>query len=368
MAQNSHSTSSTARLSLINVIKLAGAYCAFCIGSGFASGQEARLFFAAHGLYSFGALAISLILFMWFGSAVMLKGHQLRTTSTSAIFRQYCGKHLGYALEAFILLFLFSVVVIMISGAGATMTEYYGLNPYVGRVLMAAASTLAIIFGLRRLITIIGFIGPLIIAICLAAGIAGILHNPDGITEAAQNIHNFDLPKAAPHWALSGLLYTAFMVVGSAPFFSGLGTAARNPKEALYGGILGGFLLIGAAAILSTGILANLEEVFDKEMPALAMAGAALPWLADIFAVILLLGIFFTAAPMLWSVCNRFAPDGTPRFRLTALILGVAAFFGGLLPFGQLVAFVYPKTGVIGLFFMICVLLHPVIKKYNKKD
>ena len=354
-------------ISPINVLKLAGAYCAFCIGSGYASGQEVSQFFTSQGLLSFGALAISMALFMWFGSTIMMRGFDLNIKSTNNIFREYCGKYIGMALEIFIPIFLFSVVVIMVAGSGATLSEYYGMNPYVGRVLMAAAATVTVFFGLSRLVTVIGIIGPVIIVISLVVGVLGILHGTVEISNVESTMANLEVPKASSNWAMSGLLYAAYMVMGSAPFFAGLGTQANTRKEALVGGLLGGFLLIGAAVVMSTGMLMNIDTVFNKEVPALAMAGATAPWIADVFAVVLMLGIYSTAAPMLWSACNRLALDGTPRFKIAAVVLGVAAFIGGQLPFGQLVGFIYPNMGKLGILFLVCVLLAPFIFKNRKK-
>lgn len=353
-----------AKINWFNVVKLSGAYCAFCIGSGFASGQEVRLFFTSYGLYSFGALAISMALFMWFGSVLMLKGFNLRIRATNTIFGQYCGKIVGAALEAFVPIFIFSVVVIMISGAGATLSEYYGLHPYAGRILMAVMSIVSIIFGLSRLVNIIGLIGPVIIVISLIVGALSIINAPGDFSDVISMNETLEVPQAASSWALSGLLYAAFMVLGSAPFFSGLGTEARNPKEAVFGGLLGGFLLILAAGVMSTGMLYHLGTLFDKEVPALTLASNLSPALAHFFAVVLILGIYSTAAPMLWSVCNRVATDSSSRFKIAAIVLGTIALLGGLLPFGQLVGFIYPKTGLVGILFMVCILLHPLLKKY----
>jgi len=59
--------------------------------------------------------------------------------------------------------FLFGVFVVMISGAGATLTEYYGLHPMVGRVGMALVSFITVSLGLDKLSKILGGIGPIII-------------------------------------------------------------------------------------------------------------------------------------------------------------------------------------------------------------
>ena len=356
-------TSTDKTLHVGRVIRLAGAFCAFCIGSGFASGQEVLQFFTSHGLYSFGALAICLVLFMWFGSTIMAAGHRLRLASSSDIFSYYCGPLLGRVFEFVVPLFLFCVFVIMVSGSGAMLEQHFQMPRAVGAGIMAVVATLTVAFGLNRLVQVIGVIGPVIIALSILVGVLGILNGTVGFEGVEAATAGLNLPKAADNWALSGLLYAAFMVFGSAPFFAAMGTEAPTRRDALFGGLTGGFFLIVAATIMSTGMLCNIAAVYDKQLPALAMAGGTSALLGNGFAVILFCGIYTTAAPMLWSVCNRVFQDGTPRFRLCAVVLGILAFFCGMLPFGTLVGTVYPYTGYLGLLFMLLVAFGQLVRK-----
>lgn len=347
----------------MNVLSLAGAFCAFCIGSGFATGQEVMQFFTSHGLYSYGALLICLVLFMWLGSSIMITGERLKLDTTTDIFSYYCGPYLGKVFEFFVPVFLFCVVVIMYAGAGAIIGEYYGVNPNFGRVVMALVALLSVIFGLNRLVKIIGSIGPVIIFLSLAVGVVGLLTSPDGLVKNAEAMAALEVPKAASNWAVSGVLYAAFMIFGSAPFFAGMGSEARGRREAKWGGLIGGFCLIGAATVMSSGLLANITAVYDKQVPNMALAGSTSQVFAWFFSAILFCGIYTTAAPMLWSVCNRLALDGTRKFKLIAVILTVLAYFGARLPFNQLVGTIYPYTGYLGLAFIICLLYRQAVPR-----
>ena len=44
----------------LNVVKYAGAYIAFIIGSGFATGQEIIQFYTSYGIWGIGSVAISM--------------------------------------------------------------------------------------------------------------------------------------------------------------------------------------------------------------------------------------------------------------------------------------------------------------------
>lgn len=351
-----------------DVISFGGAYIAFCIGSGFATGQEIMQFFTYFGYYGIGAVIISLVLFSWFGGAIMETGYKLQLTSGNSIFKYYCGNILGTFFEWFTPLFLFAVFVIMISGGGATLNEYYGFNPYIGRVLIAILALATVLLGLDKLIKIIGMIGPVIIGCSLLIGILSIIKNPDGLKQATEIMATIDVPRAASSWWLSGFLYAAYSFVGVAPFLAGMGASAKSKKDAILGGTLGGFTLIVALMIMNLGLLANIKDIYTKQIPSLYLAHQVLPIIGVLFSVILLAGIYTTAVPMLWSVCNRFTKDSTREFKILAVGLTIAAFIGGMLPFGKLVGIIYPYTGYMGALLMGGVFYKHFIRKENNNS
>lgn len=61
------------KVSVSNVFKLSGAYIAYLIGSGFATGQEVMQFFASFGIYGIFAAIVSALLFCFLGSTLMIK-------------------------------------------------------------------------------------------------------------------------------------------------------------------------------------------------------------------------------------------------------------------------------------------------------
>ena len=62
----------------LNVIKYAGAYIAFIIGSGFATGQEIIQFYTSYGIWGIGSIAISMFLFAWVGGTVTDMGFRTK--------------------------------------------------------------------------------------------------------------------------------------------------------------------------------------------------------------------------------------------------------------------------------------------------
>ncbi len=338
----------TEKLDFKHVATCAGAMVAYLIGSGFATGQEIMQFFTSYGLGGIGALVIAFVIMTYCSAVIMEDSHRMQLTSAASIFTHYCGRWLGGLITLYVPFLLFSIFVIMISGAGATLSEYYGINPYVGRVAMSvlAASTAAL--GLNKLTEIIGRIGPLIIAFIVVIGLISAFGSDVTFQEATQTAVELNIPRAAPTWWMSGFLYSAFCTTTAVSFFAGMGTQAKGCRNARISGFLGGALFIAAAIVINLGMLFNIEALVGKEIPVLYMADHISPISGVIFSVVLICGIYTTAVPMLWSTVNIFSEDGTKKAHILCVVLTAIAFCFGLLPFETLVNAIYPFSGCVG--------------------
>lgn len=366
------------QVSVLNVIKLAGAYIAFTIGSGFATGQEVLQFFTAYGVNGLIGALVAMALFAALGAALMMKGHELQLQVQTEIFRYYCGKYIGYLLEAFTIVCLFCVVSIMIAGSGAVAGEYFGIDPVIGKVAMAMLCVATVLLGLNKLVDIIGSIGPVITVFTIAIGLVTLATSDylGNQLTAAQAQALFDLRATAGWWFgkyaaldtawFSGVLYAACMVLGGIPFLAGLGTRAQSRAEAMWGGIVGGVFLMLSVLVIVVAMLCYPDIVVKLEVPNLFLAEQHLPLLAMIFSVVLLLGIYSTAAPMFWLVLNRIQGFGISRTVMIGitLVLGVVAYFGAQIGFGQLIGILYPFMGQVGL-VMIPVIFARAGKREN---
>ena len=78
-----------------------------------------------------------------------------------------------------------------------------------------------------------------------------------------------------PLWIViivTALNYVAHNIVAGVPFISKVGTQAKNGKEALWGGLLGGILLGLCALALNFGMLTTYDQVYMLEVPGLEFA------------------------------------------------------------------------------------------------
>ena len=350
-------------INILNVIKIAGAFIAFIIGSGFATGQEIMQFFTSNGLYSLVSILISLILFVYFGSTIMSSGFDYGEYEKYSPYKYFCGDKVGLFYEYFVPVLLFISVVVMISGAGATLQEYYNLNYYVGCAMMTNLVLIAFICGLNGLVNIIGFIGPVIVIFSLLVGFIILFENLDGLKNISQAMTEVNLTKAGGNCIKSGVLYTSYNMVSGLFFFTALANSANNKEEAKLGATVGSLLLMIVILVMNFALLSKIKNIYKLSIPTLYFAKSISPLLGKIFSIILLCGIFSTAAPNFWTVCNKISKQGRYNEKIVALIISMGAFLGGLFPFEKLVSKVYPLTGILGILLFICIFFKQISKK-----
>ena len=103
--------------------------------------------------------------------------------------------------------------------------------------------------------------------------------------------------------------------------------------------------------------MCNIELIHNAQVPSLVLAEKINPILAGVFVVIVLMGIFSTAVPLLWMLGHKAGPDKTKKFNITTVILVLAALILSVLPFTVLVNKVYGLSGYVGIFAMAFTLI-----------
>lgn len=355
-----------------NVLKFAGAFIAYLIGAGFATGQEVLQYFASYGYQGLLVASFVLLCFVYVGYEFIVTGYCERFANTNDIYRHYCGKYIGGFYDYFSIAFIFMSYIVMPGGAGATVNQYYHLSPVIGSIVMMILSVVTVVCGLGRIVEVIGSIGPLIVVIAIGVGLGGIVKNPAGISEGAALVSSgaLEITKVGSNWLMSGTSYVGFCMLWLAAFLAAMGTKANSRKEAALGTTLGAIAFIGGAVVLMLGLLTCFKDLYASDIPSLIIAEKLWPPLASLFSAIILAGIYTTAVPLLWSVSARFAQEKTAKFYgLTAALAAVACFVALKLPFRQIVNVIYGINGYVGILLILFMLAKTfgLAKKIRKR-
>lgn len=351
------------KVSWSNVIKFAGAFVAFLIGSGFATGQEILQYFTAYGMKGLLAGLFTLICLVYVGGDFIATGFRQRFSNTNDIYRYYCGRYIGGFYDYFAIAFLYMSYIVMVAGAGATLAQYYGLPVYAGCVGMAFVSAFTVTFGLGRIVDVIGTIGPAIVLFAIGIGFAAILKNPEGIAQGARMIEAAEvkMTKVGTNWLTSGMSYVGFSMLWLAAFLAAMGQKANSAKEAVIGTTLGAAGFVAGIVIMMLGLLANIDAVAMTDIPSLILAERIYPPIATIFSIIIMGGIYTTSVPLLWSVSARFSAEKTRKsYLLTAGLAASGCAVSLLLPFQRIVNIIYGINGYVGILLILFMIVKTV--------
>lgn len=163
----------------------------------------------------------------------------MRNEDPTKIFEYYTGPIFGKFLHYFVPFFLFSVYIIMISGAGATLEEYYGMNPYTGRILMSLIVYITVIFSIERIVQVLGNIGPVIILFRIVVCIYNLSIHYDNLPNSIAYYNSVDVPQPANNAYLAGLMFPSYNMMAILGLLASIGQTAENKKTAIWGGIFG---------------------------------------------------------------------------------------------------------------------------------
>lgn len=332
---------------------LAGAYISVCIGSGFATGQELLQFFSSQGLISILAGFICMVIMSYCGFKLLYIGKTNMLRSSNDIFIYLFGNTIGNIFKIIIPIFSLCSFIVMISGAGSAMNQYYGINKTLGGIILALLALVSVMLGMNKVLDILGNIGPAIIIVAIGVSIATICNNYENIRNINETINNLNIIKAVDSWWISAIIYSGLNIIFAAPFLAGAGKTVKNIKNCKHAGIVGGVLLMSAAMFINIALLSDINNVHIQEIPTLYMAKNISNLVGNIFSIILILGIYTTAAPLLWNVCNSCYEEKTTGFNIMAILCTILGIFGGMLPFAYLVNFMYPISGTLGVIIII---------------
>lgn len=366
---------SAANVRPAKVFQFAGTLVGTLIGSGFASGQEVMQFFTSYGVPGIFGSIVTTILFAVLGAVFMNYGYKHAKSADFSSFRFFCGKYIGTFLEWFTILFCFLVGIIMISGAGATFNQYFGLPQFAGSAIMAAIALASALLGMDRIVKLLGSIGPVAIIFLIVIALVALSSNWENIGQADAAIAAAGdsvirgVGDSSAWWIVGAVMYVAYNILAGVPFISKMGTEAASRKEAILGGAFGGVLLGLCAICLNLAMLSTYSEVSVQEVPALQFATMISPVVGVVFAVVLLIMIYNTIVPMIISVANQISSEEKDPVKYKGIIvaLAIVMLIGGQLPFSTLVNVVYPFVGYFGIAFMAVILVQYIRWHFSGK-
>ena len=332
----------SSKISFTVILSAVGAFAAYAIGSGFATGQECLQYFASWGPkgYLVALLCSCLLLGVTFPSMVRVGFNHLDDfEKESDSYQFYAGKALGTVIDYFSVVLVFLVLIAVYAGCGATIKQYFHLPEYIGTILIGIASAAVVMLGLKRMVQVLGFLGIVFIIYIVSFGIYSYVTNDAGITQTAARLPEYieegKVLQAGifgiynPVW--SGLNYAGVVLVTSFPFIVALGQRAHSGMESALSGLSAGVVFHLPALCSCIAMLSHMDYIaaYGQQVPMLASITEALPAISWSYTLILLLGIFTTVTGYTWFLTERFTEEGTKANRILCVAVTLVCMVAG---------------------------------------
>lgn len=327
-------------------LKIASVIIGTIVGAGLSSGQEILIFFGLYGKKGFLGILICCLIYILLLYVVIDLTLKFNLKSYRDLVILVLGEKLGTVVELIMTFFIFSGNVIMLSGCGALLNEYFGINKLTGIIIVTICVFIISIYSTKGLVAINSFIVPfstitiliITVLVLIKAGTGSTIEN--SIKELIPFKKNF---------LLSTFLYSTFNITGVTGVVCPMVNEYRNKAKFFKGCIIGSVVLTLLALSINLSIILEAPGSFYCEIPNLFIAkkfGIILPMFVSIA---ILLEMFSTQISELYSLSKRIETSTNFSHIFTvALILTFTIPFT-FIGFANLISIVYPAYGYIGL-------------------
>jgi uncharacterized membrane protein YkvI len=233
---------------------------AVVIGGGYATGRELAEFFLSNGPWGgLFAILFATLLFSIFCSLTFVAARRFQAYDYKSFFKQL----LGPAWHLFELAYLIFVVLILAvygAAAGAIGNAVFGAPLWTGTVLLAACIAAVVAFGnkaVERLFRDVSYYLYAIYALFIVLALWKF---------GARIPGGFAAYQQTPGWALSGLTYFGYNIVGAVVILPVLRHLLRD-RDAVIAGTIAGPLTMLPALLFFVPMVAFYPEVQSATLP-----------------------------------------------------------------------------------------------------
>lgn len=350
-------------MSLKKVMAVCGSCIGLYIGSGFASMQEVLQYEASYGSLFWVVIAVTAAIYLYTNLSFSANGARQKLERGGDIYKVYCGKKMGAFYDWFAALFCYMSFIVMLGGANSTAMQQWALPNGAGAVLLAAVAVATVACGLEGIVKALSFLGPLIVVFLLVvvgySAATGSLGLEAGAAAIDSGIYEISQIGGGNPLA-SGASYGGFVILWFAAFLGELGARERL-SDVRRGMLLSSLFIFGTAALCCVALISNIDLVWDAPIPTLVLANRMSPALGLVFALVIFVGIYTSAVPLLWTGVKRVATEGTRRYKLVAVAGGVlGCVVACLVPYAPLLSVLYGLNGYLGFALMVFMVVHDV--------
>ncbi len=353
----------------LNSMKIALAFSGCFLGAGFVSGQELWQFFLSFGIRGIAGYFLSVALLFIFGVLLMKLASHSKISECDKLIIRADNKFLRAFISVAEVFFLAGIFVIMTAGVGELFHQTLSLKKHIVSALFVVLIFVLCLGGHRRMVAVFSLTVPLLVVFTLAVCVLSIqkLGFPDftSVQAAAQPGTNPLLSS----WWVSAITFVCYNLFSSVQILAPVGALIDSNRK-IYKGIFFGTVILALIG-LSIFISMSLCIVsYQAPLPMLYAASQLSPILGAIYSFLLFCGMLGTALSSAVAVVHfTIEKSAKPKIKIPcAAIVCIAAYFGSLVGFGELIGTIYPICGYLGVLALTALCEHYIyLKNKNRR-
>lgn len=319
------------------------------IGAGYASGRELWEFFGSEsGL----AIILFAILFSICCTVILTISANKKSTHYLPVLQSIMGERLSRIYDFMIIIYLFSVTVIMLAGGGATL-EVVHVPYWLGTVIIGGMVVLLFLWDTKGMTSMNAFIIPILIVFLL------------GVLIAFQSLQGFPIEfrfDNQSNWP-AALTFTALNILPLIAVLGAIGNEIKQKGEIWIASIGSGIILGGISYLYNESLLQVAGDIMLYEIPLFAILKHYPYFMVLIMSALLWLAIYTTAASGVFGLLSRSREwIKGPAWLIALLLISIMAPLTTI-GFSTLVSVLYPLYGVLNLYVLASLLLYPIIHR-----
>ncbi|TMW72016.1 YkvI family membrane protein [Alteribacter natronophilus] len=322
------------------------------IGAGYASGRELWEFF---GNESGLAILLFAILFFICTYVLMTISHEQKSGHYLPVLQALMGKKLTRLYDGMIILYLFSVTVVMIAGGGATL-EVLHIPYWYGVLIISVLLVMLFIWGISGMTSMNAVIIPVLIVFLVGTLITFQWTAGFEVTFNLEAQHNWP----------TAFTFTALNILPLVAVLAAIGSKIRHQGE-IWIASGGSALIMGVISYLyNESLLVVAHEVMLYEIPLFAILKHYPYFMVLVMSGLLWAAIYTTAASGMLGLCTRLREYIGMPFWLISLLLALTMIPLTTIGFSTLISVLYPLYGILNLYILAAILLYPILNKFDE--
>lgn len=342
-------------VSFKNITGIALAFIGLLVGAGFATGQEVVQYFTAFGINGVWGIVVAGVIMTVAGTVFLQLGSYFHASEHNAVFRKVSHPIVSKMLDVAVIFTLFAVGFVMLAGAGSNLAQQFGWPTWVGSTAMMVLVLVTGLLDVDKVSNVIGLLTPtIIIAVIVLLGYT-LMNMPADSAAVIETASQTDTPIG--NWLVSALNYNGLALILAVSMSLVIGGDHISPREAGWGGIIGGFVYSILLAIAGFVLLMGADKIVGSDVPMLVLVNEMGDTAGVLMAVVIFLMIFNTAIGMFYALGKRLSAGRENRTYPIFVVGTLAGYAMSFFGFKTLMNYVYPILGYLGMFMVVVLVI-----------